>query len=120
MLLIDYGLNDRSIGLAPARLAWSEMIGKALAQGMKVILLTPTGDSSARLGDPLDPLNQHAEQIRQLAAQFGVGLADSLAAFQTAGRAGTKIEELLSQPNHPNRRGHDLVVAELMKWFAPR
>jgi acyl-CoA thioesterase I len=116
VLLIDYGLNDRRVGLEAARSAWSEMIRKA--GNIKLLLLTPTGDSAAQIDDPADPLNQHAAQIRELAAQFGVGLADSLAAFQTAMAPGTKIEELLSVPNHPNRRGHDLVVAELMKWFA--
>jgi hypothetical protein len=47
----------------------------------------------------------------------GVGLADSLAAFHQCVRGGGKLEDLMSQVNHPNRKGHDLVVAELIKWF---
>ena len=50
-----------------------------------MILLTPTADMSAKLDDPNDPLNQHAAQVRELAATHHVGLVDSLAAFQSYG-----------------------------------
>jgi len=118
VLTIDYGLNDRSIGLEKARTAWSTMIEKALARDIKVILLTPTGDLSAKLDDPSDYLNQHAEQIRSLAREYRVGLADSFAATKSALARGTPLADLMSQVNHPNRRGHDLVVEELLQWFA--
>ena len=55
VLFIDYALNDRSIGLERAKIAWEQMIQEALAYGTKVILLTPTPDlkediSSDRFG----------------------------------------------------------------------
>jgi hypothetical protein len=31
--------------------------------------------------------------------------------------AGGDLANLLSWPNHPNRRGHDLVVDEVMRWI---
>jgi lysophospholipase L1-like esterase len=62
-------------------------------------------------------LNQHAEQIRKLAKEFNVALVDSLAAFCKFVKAGGRLTDLMSQINHPNRKGHDLVVAELLKWF---
>ena len=65
----------------------------------------------------MDPLNQHAEQIRGLAREHGVGLVDSLAAFKDYVRSGGKLNDLMSQVNHPNRQGHELVAAELLKWF---
>lgn len=117
VLLLDYALNDRGVGLAPARQAWEQMLRQALAAGAKVILLTPTADKRNSLTDPADPVLQHAAQVRHLAFEFGVGLADSLAAFQAAVRAGMNLDDLMSHVNHPNRRGHDLVVAELLKWF---
>lgn len=116
VLLIDYALNDRRKGLDAPRAAWSSMIEKALALKIKVILLTPTGDTSAKLDDPNDPLNQQAEQIRGLAKKYGVGLADSLDAIKKYIAAGGKLEDLMSQINHPNRKGHDLVVERLMEW----
>jgi len=119
VLLIDYSLNDTGLGLERARRAWCEMLGKALSAGHKIILLTPTGDKRRQLDDPADPLNQHATQVRELAAQFGVGLADSLAALKAALQAGTKLDDLMSHVNHPSRQGHELVVAELWKWFSP-
>lgn len=117
VLLIDYGLNDRGIGLAEAETAWTSMIRKAVAQGVKVILLTPTADERSDFEDPEDPLNRHAEQIRRLAARFNVGLVDSLAEFRAYGTNGGRLGDLMSQHNHPNRKGHGLVVSAAMKWF---
>ncbi len=117
LITIDYALNDRRLGLERAKIAWIAMIEQAQAQQIKIILLTPTPDQSAKLDDPNDPLNQHAEQIRQLAATYQLGLVDSLAAFKQQIAAGTPLINLMSQVNHPNRQGHDLVVAPLLSWF---
>ena len=120
VVTIDYSLNDRGIGLARAEAAWRCMLTNATAHGIKVILLTPTPDQSADLSNPDDPLAQHATQVRRLAAEHGVGLADSLAVFQRAVREGRPLRELMSQVNHPNRAGHELVAAELLHWFSPQ
>ena len=117
VITIDYALNDRGIGLARAEKAWRAMIVASLRQNVKVILLTPTPDLSAKLEDPDDPLNQHARQIRQLAAEYHVGLVDSLAAFLNVVHTGGKLADLMAQVNHPDRKGHELVAAELLKWF---
>jgi lysophospholipase L1-like esterase len=117
VVTIDYVLNDRGLGLEQSRKAWVSMIKKAQAAGVKVILLTPTGDTSSKLDDPNDPLNTHAQQVRDLAAEFHVGLADSLEAFKGYIKDGGKLADLMSQVNHPNREGHDLVAKELLEWF---
>ncbi len=117
VITIDYALNDRRIGLERSRASWEAMIAAAQERDIKVILLTPTGDLSSNLDDPLDPLNQHAQQIRTLAKTHGVGLVDSLAAFKDYIRNGGKMNDLMSQRNHPNRKGHDLVVEQLLAWF---
>lgn len=117
VITLDYALNDRRIGLENARKNWLAMIEKAAKAGAKVILLTPTPDQGARPDDPGDPLNQHAEQIRKLAAENHVGLVDSLAAFTRETRKGVNLSDLMAQSNHPNARGHSLVGAELLLWF---
>lgn len=117
VVTIDYALNDRGIGLARAETAWKAMIAKAKAAGAKVILLTPTPDTSASLDDPNEPLNQHAEQIRRLARENEVALVDSLAAFRAHVRTGEPLDSFMSQFNHPNRKGHEIVAAELLKLF---
>jgi len=114
VVTIDYALNDRRLGLKKARKAWVSMIKAAKSKGVKVLLLTPTGDLSAKMNDPNDLLNQHAEQIRALAKEYKVGLVDSMKSFTNYQGA---LKELMSQVNHPNRKGHDLVVKELLKWF---
>jgi acyl-CoA thioesterase-1 len=117
VITIDYGLNDRAIGLVRSERAWRRMIEMALACNARVILLTPTPDFTAHLDDPNDPLNQQAEQIRRLAAEYHAGLVDSLALFETKVRSGTPLRDLMAQSNHPNRRGHEIVAAGLLNWF---
>ncbi len=117
VITIDYGLNDRGIGPAKAKENLTAMILKAKARGIKVLLLTPTADLRAGINDPKDPLNQQAEMIRNLAVSEQVGLVDSLKSFQTYVSNGGKLEEIMSQVNHPNRKGHELVVNALMDWF---
>jgi lysophospholipase L1-like esterase len=117
VVTIDYALNDRGIGLDEAKKAWTKMIRLALDKKVKVILLTPTWDLTVDVNSPKDPLFQHAEQIRALAKEFHVGLADSLKAFLEEHKKGVKFESLMSQVNHPNRAGHELVVKELAPWF---
>jgi len=119
LVCLDYSLNDRGPGLAAARAAWSEMITKARAAGAKVILLTPTADQRSNLLDETDALHQHAAQVRELAREHGVALVDSLALFTAEVRAGTPLEALMSQVNHPNARGHRLVAEALATWFPP-
>ncbi len=117
VVTIDYALNDRGIGLARAEAAWNSMITNATQRGVKVILLTPTPDLAAKLDNPNDPLNQHAGQIRRLARERHVALADSLAQFQQYRGSGGDLKDLMAQPNHPNGKGHALVLPELIKWF---
>lgn len=117
LVTIDYGLNDRSIGLERARRAWEAMIQAAQTAGCPVLLLTPTLDASA--ADPVTDagmeLDSHAAQVRALADRHGVGLVDSTAVWRR--QAG--INRLLSQSNHPSRAGHALVADELLDWFPP-
>ena len=117
VVTIDYGLNDRGIGLEKAKAAWEKMIATAQKGGAEVILLTPSWDLSAHPADANDPLAQQARQIRELADRYHCGLADSLAAFIQASQAGTDMNALMAQVNHPNRAGHELILKGLLPWF---
>jgi acyl-CoA thioesterase I len=117
VITIDYSLNDRGHGLERARVAWTQMITQARTAGIPVLLLTPTPDLASALLDPADPLSQHAEQVRSLAAEHGVGLVDSYAGFQAFVRAGGQLESVMSSRNHPNRAGHAMVADALLRWF---
>lgn len=120
VVTIDYGLNDRRIGLDAARTAWEEMIARAKERGAKVLLLTPTGDLAARLDDPADLLRQHAAQIRTLAEKHGTGLVDSTELWIAHVAGGGKPDALMSQGNHPNAEGHARVADALLRWFPAR
>ena len=117
VVCLDYSLNDRGPGLAAARTAWVTMIEKARAAGAQVMLLTPTPDMRIPFGVETDTLHQHAAQVRQLAAEYGTGLVDSLARFEAEVNGGTPLADLMSQVNHPNARGHQLVADALAAWF---
>jgi acyl-CoA thioesterase-1 len=120
VLTIDYGLNDRGLGLARAEVAWRSMIERALERKIKILLLTPTADVTLRQdADPNEwrELEQHAAQIRALALGYGVGTVDSLAAFKRYCANGGDLSDLLSWSNHPSRTGHELVARELLRWF---
>lgn len=117
VILIDYGLNDRRLGVDAAYQSWNSMIQQSKSNRVKIILLTPTGDMSSKLHDNADPLNQHAEQIRNLAIEHQVGLVDSLTLIKQYIADGGELKDLMSQGNHPNRKGHELVANEIASWF---
>ncbi len=117
VLMIDYALNDRAIGLERAERAWRKMIARALRKKIPVVLCTPTPDLTSDLLDSLTPLARHAQQIRALAAEFRVGLADNYAAFVALAREGRDIRSLMAQSNHPNERGHAVAAAQIVRWI---
>ncbi|MBB6049791.1 SGNH/GDSL hydrolase family protein [Armatimonas rosea] len=112
LLLIDYSLNDRRLGLERAAAAWGQMIQAAQKKKVPLICCTPTLDN----GDLVE-LRKHAAQVRELAERNSLGLADSFARWERTIAEGTPREALLSQSNHPNEAGHKLVVQELLRWF---
>jgi len=121
VVTIDYGLNDRGTGLGSAYDAWKAMIEQALAQDVKVILLTPSWDNTYFAKDAgWQALEAHAEQIRTLAGQYGVGLADVFARFYKRVRAREDLVALLSHVNHPSADGHALIADEIGKYFLAR
>ena len=117
VLFVDYALNDRGIGLDLSRAAWSQMIRQAKERQIKVILLTPSPDQRVDYSDPDNELKQHTEQIAQLAEENQVGLVDNYRAFEFLYSKKKKLRKYISQVNHPNRRGHELIADEILKWF---
>lgn len=121
ILTIDYSLNDRSIGLASAAAAWEGMITSALDKDIKVILCTPTWDNSFyQKNEKWEQLIKHAEQVRELADKYEVGLADSFAAFERHIVNDYDLSKYLSHVNHPTQAGHMLVAEEIAKYFIAR
>ena len=114
LVLIDYALNDRGPGLVAAKAAWISMIRQCQARNIPVVLLTPTPDRRESIKDPQAPLAQHAAQIRLLAeTHANVQLVDAYAEFRRRVTGGESVDAFLSQVNHPNRNGHE-VVAKLI------
>ncbi len=120
VITVDYALNDRDLGLERAEAAWRQMIETAVKKQVKIILLTPTHDQFARYSEPAfsaEALSQHAALVRSLADEYGLGLADSDAAFLRYLENGGHLHDLLSHVNHPNRKGHQLVAEEILRYF---
>ena len=117
VLFIDYALNDRRIGLDSAKVAWESMIEKALAQNIKVILLTPSPDQSVDLEADNTVLDQHAKQIRELSEKYKIGLVDSYVLFKKNAKSSRKLRSYMSQGNHPNEKGHALIAEGILEYF---
>ncbi len=117
VLFIDYALNDRGIGLERSRQAWGEMIKEAQRQGIKVILMTPTPDLTENMLDDNSPLEQYSKQIRDLSVKYGTGLVDSYAAFKQKKKDGRELNAFMSQSNHPNEKGHEVVKELILDYF---
>lgn len=117
VLFIDYALNDRSIGLDKSHETWSSMITKALKEDIKIILLTPSPDQRVHILEPNNELEQHAKQIKRLSKERGIGLIDSYELFKNKVVLGDSISIYMSQVNHPNKKGHQLITNEIIKYF---
>lgn len=117
VLFIDYALNDRGVGLAKSYKAWDEMIKKAKKENIKVILLTPSPDQRVDYTDDHNELKKHSDQIIRLADENQVGLVDSYKAFEFLYTNKNELKKYMSQVNHPNKKGHELIAIEIMKYF---
>jgi hypothetical protein len=93
------------------------MIKAALKKNIKVILLTATPDQKVDMTDPKTDLQLLCNQIKEMSTEFRVGLVDSYAIFQKMFADGGKLVDYMSQVNHPNERGHQLVADGIMKYF---
>ena len=117
VLFIDYALNDRGIGLERSEKAWRSMIEKALKRNIKVILLTPTPDTTENILSDDAPLKSHADMIIKLAEEYKLGLVDSYKLFYDKAEKGEDLHKYMSQNNLPNCAGHSCVASEIMTWF---
>jgi lysophospholipase L1-like esterase len=117
LLLIDYALNDRGEGLEKSCHAWTQMLGLAKEQNIKVILLTPSPDQSVDYADTNNELQQHTNQIISLAKEHKVGLVDSYRAFEFLYKDKDELRKYMSQVNHPNEKGHELIAREIIEYF---
>ena len=121
LVTIDYSLNDRRVGLEAARVAWTSMIEQSLEKGAKVILCTPTWDNAYySKNEGWENLLLHTAQVRELAEQYNVGLADSFRAFERHIADENDLPKYLSHLNHPTKAGHMLVAEEIAKYFIAR
>lgn len=117
VLFIDYAVNDRWIGLDKAMAAWETMIKAAIKNNVKVVLMTPTPDMTEDLMSDDSLLAKHAAAIRALASKYSVALVDSYSTFREAVKKGTSLNTFMAQSNHPNERGHQLVLEQIKPLF---
>ena len=83
--------------------AWVAMI-RAQAADVKIVLLTPTPDTTAV--SMIQTIRSTSTPIRSayLAAEYHVGLVDSLSLFKQSLHDGGKLSDLMAQANHPTVR----------------
>jgi acyl-CoA thioesterase I len=117
VLFIDYALNDRKIGLERSKIAMEYMIQKAMKRNIKVVLLTPTPDLNENILSDQSELGKFSKQLIALANSYNIGLVDSYQIFINLAKEGKQLNNYMSQNNHPNHKGHQLVADEICKLF---
>ncbi|MDD4190508.1 MAG: GDSL-type esterase/lipase family protein [Mangrovibacterium sp.] len=117
VLFLDYALNDRGIGLEVSKESMEIMIEAALEENIPVILMTPSPDMRVAVMAKGNELEQFSAMLRKLAAAYRIGLADSFAQFKLQLATGMNLKDYMSQANHPNEKGHELIANEIMKYF---
>ena len=117
VIFIDYALNDRGVGLEKSYVAWNKMVKLAKKKGIKVILLTPSPDQRINYDSPDNELKKHTKQIISIADESHLGLVDSYEAFEFLYTDKEELSKYMSQVNHPNQMGHELIADKIIKWF---
>jgi len=117
VLFIDYALNDRKMGLEQSRKNIGKMVKIALRKKIRVILMTPSADEGVNLLQSGNELEQYATQLKELAVQYKIGLADSYSQFRQIEAQKKNIRDYMAQSNHPNRSGHELIATEILRYF---
>ena len=117
VVFIDYALNDRSEGLEKSYKAWNSMILHSLNKDIKIILLSPSPDQRVNILEPNNVLEQFADQIEGLANKHSIGYIDSYGLFRNKVIMGDSVSTFMSQVNHPNAKGHQLIADGIMKYF---
>jgi acyl-CoA thioesterase I len=117
VLFIDYALNDTGIGAEASLAAWEYMIKTAAKKNIKVILLTATPDQRVEILSRETDLQKTCNEVVGLSKKYQTGLIDNYSMFQKLVAAGEKVTDYMSQVNHPNEKGHQLIVDSIMKYF---
>jgi hypothetical protein len=93
------------------------MIEEASAKNKKIILLTPTPDLALNILNTANILHVHMRQISGLANKYQTGIVDSSKIFHREAENGNDLPALMSQSNHPNERGHELVAKTIFNSY---
>jgi lysophospholipase L1-like esterase len=117
LIFIDYGLNDRQIGLTRSKKAWEFMIRMALKRNIKVVLMTPTPDISEDILDVNALLAQHTNQILDLGREFRIPVINPYDKFKEIKQHSKNLNSFMAQSNHINKDGHMIVAALIGQLF---
>lgn len=93
------------------------MIVEALAQNIKVVLLTPSPDLTVDLLLPDNTLELYRNQLVDLSKKYNIAIVDSYQVFKKRKAEGEELKLYMAQSNHPNEKGHKLIADEIMHWF---
>lgn len=102
---------------------WRDAIGRIKAAGADIIVITPHLVMPPWMGWTYEDMwgrdnRQAVELMRQVARETGVGLADVSRRWDHLCQEGLPYITLLwNGINHPDNRGHELFVRELMTFF---
>jgi acyl-CoA thioesterase I len=113
LMVVMFGMND----IVHATIAEYEANLRAIIQGtsshgVDVVLMTPNYVYDEDPARPLARLAEYAETMRRVGRELAVPVADAFATFQDVhNRESHEWMRLMSDPVHPNLRGHQFLAA---------
>jgi len=114
-------VNDMSIPVEHVEKNWNEALTRIKAAGAEAIVITPHFTMPEFMGNqyPRGPeMRPGVPLLKKLAAQHEVGLADTSLRWEHLDVEGIPYITLLYNGiNHPNDRGHEMFVKDLMLLF---
>ncbi len=117
LVFIDYALNDRWTQIDTARMAWESMVLQCINNNIPVYLCTPTLDNRENILDDNAKLVPYVNMIKALAVKHNVGLIDSYSEFKSLALSGANLKDYVTEPHHPNEKGHQLVANLIAQIF---
>jgi acyl-CoA thioesterase-1 len=116
LVVVMFGMND-VVHASPAEYAGNlrAIVRGIQAKGAEVVLVTPNYAYDEDPARPVSRISEFAAIMRQVAGETGVTLADAHAFYRTEHDRGPETwMRLMSDPVHPNLRGHNLFADVIM------
>jgi lysophospholipase L1-like esterase len=122
LVVVMFGMNDVA-GISPEAFQTNltEIVQRARGKGAEVVLMTPNSVGPDDARRPPWRVAQYAEIVRRVGREMDVPVADTHRAFEAIRTVDPRAwTRLMSDPIHPNLRGHRVLAEEVAATISGR